>query len=276
MRKLLTEYMFIQHTHTVIFVPVPLQWASRRAAIFKQHARGNWKKSQAVLLFVFGTKTGPKLEQDLDMSSLADEKINYILTPCRDFGDEPNNPNGTSATTCKVYEACKHIYHNFKADFIWRVDSDSYLNLHLFFSMSYSLPRHRLWMGRLRKATLISEDLLLSKHPNLQELYGLHQFGQYMSGMGSVFSWDVLEHIACWKIPPHQTWVEDVIVGMWLNPFQIYKVHRPDLFIPTPSAQQLLAVFGYVETKNITGLLFHYMRASDWKRIDDQGSLSLI
>ena len=65
-------------------------------------------KKQAVLIFVLGTKTGERLESDIDTSSVRRlDGARYIFTPCRDMGDEWDNPNGTSATTCKVYEAYK-------------------------------------------------------------------------------------------------------------------------------------------------------------------------
>ena len=80
----------------------------RRGFVHRQFVREGWRADQAVLIFVLGTKTGERLESDIDTSSVRRlDGARYIFTPCRDMGDEWDNPNGTSATTCKVYEAYK-------------------------------------------------------------------------------------------------------------------------------------------------------------------------
>jgi hypothetical protein len=85
-----------------------------------------------------------------------------------------------------------------------------------------TLPIKRLYYGRLRKSTSTQQDLQVANHPRLQELFGIMQWGQYMSGMGFLFSSDVVDFVASLQIPPHLTWCEDLMVGMWLNPFQVH------------------------------------------------------
>ena len=211
-------------TEVVMFIPTPIPWADRRAHVLKQFLREKWPRSRAVLVFVFGTRTGPRLEEALDTSPVDKERVpgvDYFFSSCRDLGDEMNNPNGTSSTTCKVYEACKYIYENYEAEYVWRGADDSYVNLQLFFKDKPNLQSTRLFLGFLRKMKEVSSDLKLEGQPKLHELFGLYQYGQYMMGLGFVFSWDVVEFMATWSIPPHLTWCEDVMVGMWLNPFQI-------------------------------------------------------
>ena len=85
-----------------------LRVQDRRGFVHRQFVREGWRADQAVLIFVLGTKTGERLESDIDTSSVRRlDGARYIFTPCRDMGDEWDNPNGTSATTCKVYEAYK-------------------------------------------------------------------------------------------------------------------------------------------------------------------------
>ena len=89
--------------------------------------------------------------------------------------------------------------------------------------------------------------------PALRELYGLYQFGQLMYGMGFVMSIDVVEFIGAWTIPPHQTWIEDVMVGMWLKPFQISFTHHPGFHDQVFHAAQ----------PGVDYMVVHYMGA-DW------------
>jgi hypothetical protein len=238
-------------TQVVMFIPTPVPWTERRSHVLKQFLREKWTRSQAVLVFVFGTRTGPRLEEEIDVSSVKQEMVpgvDYFFSSCRDLGDEANNPNGTSSTTCKVYEACKYIVQHYEAEYVWRGADDSYVNLKRFFQEKDTLPSTRLFLGFMRKAMEPTPDLQLhDTHPKLQELFGIYQFGQYMMGLGFVFSWDVAEFIGTWAIPPHQTWCEDVMVGMWLNPFQI---------------QWVSLGLRYVR---------HYMTPELWARIDDAG-----
>ena len=109
-----------------------------------------------------------------------------------------------------------------QARYVWRGADDSYINLrHFFGTVMPTLPATRRYCGRLRKATELTVDLPLKNQPALLEHFGLVQWGQYMSGMGFMFSFDVADFIASLKIPPHLTWCEDLMVGMWLNPFQV-------------------------------------------------------
>ncbi len=135
---------------------------------------------------------------------------------------------------------------------MWRGADDSYVNLKRFLRDKDTMPATRLFLGHHRKADTPMPDLQLKAlHPRLQELFGIYQFGQYMMGLGFVFSWDVAEFIGTWAIPPHQTWCEDVMVGMWLNPFQISWVG--------------------------TGLryVYHYMNPALWESIGEDGVLTL-
>jgi hypothetical protein len=120
-------------------------------------------------------------------------------------------------------------------------------------------------MGRERIPHTDHWDLLLDRQPRLKELYHLHQFGRYMSGMGFLMSWDVVEFIAGWSIPPHMNWYDDVMIGMWLSSFQIDFVN-----VDTMSNY---VMFGAEERAHYvhTGrhaLLVHYMRSQDWDNID--------
>ena len=109
-----------------------------------------------------------------------------------------------------------------QARYVWRGADDSYLNLHYFFSsVMPTLPATRLFLGLLRKPAGPGGDLSLHKQPVLQEHFGVTQWGQYMVGMGFLFSYDVADFVASLKIPPHLMWCEDLMVGMWLNPFQV-------------------------------------------------------
>jgi hypothetical protein len=241
----------------VMFVPSPIQWESRRRPVLQQFLRENWSSSQAQLIFVFGTKTGERLEKDLDTSVVQQHPgAKYLFTECRDFGDERNNPNGTSSTTCKVYEACVYIAQRYDAKYVWRGSDDSYINLKLFFRLIPTLPKERLYMGYLREAQEPMRDLLLETQPKLAELFNLHQFGGYMGGAGYVLSGDVVDFIGTLQIPPHLTWCEDVMVGMWLNPFRITKLQIPDI----PNFASL------------PPLLVHYMHTEWWFAIPEDGA----
>jgi hypothetical protein len=211
-------------TDVVMFVPTPVPWEDRRAAVHRQFVREGWHDRQVVLLFVLGTV-------NTDVSGVkVYAQARYLHVPCYDEGDRFNEAGDQSATTCKVYEALKHVYAHYEARYVWRGADDSHVNLPYFFKMAHTLPASRLYYGRLRKDYEHKDDLSLAQQPKLQELFGLLQFGQYMLGMGFVFSYDVVEFVAELKIPPHLTWCEDVMVGMWLNPFQVRFVDAGLLF----------------------------------------------
>eukprot|EP00598_Pedospumella_elongata_P011747 CAMPEP_0185013384 /NCGR_PEP_ID=MMETSP1098-20130426/98778_1 /TAXON_ID=89044 /ORGANISM="Spumella elongata, Strain CCAP 955/1" /LENGTH=149 /DNA_ID=CAMNT_0027542451 /DNA_START=379 /DNA_END=828 /DNA_ORIENTATION=+ len=134
-------------------------------------------------------------------------ELPIFVSDCRDYGDEVNNANGTSSTTCKVYEGVKYVYQHYDAEYLFRGADDAYVNLKLFFEVAETIAPERKpwWLGQLRVRTdhVRSHDLHLSKQPALQKLYGMFMFGQYMLGCWDVFTWKA-EHIAKLTIPPHQ------------------------------------------------------------------------
>jgi hypothetical protein len=124
------------------------------------------------------------------------------------------------------------------------------------------LPKTRLFYGRLRESNTYQWDLQLSAQPELMKVFGMIQFGQYMSGAGWLLSFDVADLIASFKIPPHVTWYDDVMVGMWLIPFQIKFVHGGPLFLDLANEKL---------QSNVDYLIVHRVFGETWKRIDDNG-----
>lgn len=265
-----------ENVSVVVFIPTPLQNVERRRLVNAQFYKENWKRNEVVLLWIIGTKQGDYLEQELDISSIYQEygvlSNSIIAAPCRDYGDEFNNPNGTSATTCKFYEAMKYINRNFNSKYVWRGADDAYLNLRLFFRLIPSLPYQTAWLGQLKDSKR-SWDLELSKQPKLRELFGIDKFSyHFMLGMGFAFTSDIVTLIASWNIQPHLTWCEDVLVGHWLHIFKIQKINRPDLFINRAGSSAnkwpLDGTYG-----NLTVLIVHYIEEEDWDNIDDAGNI---
>ena len=254
-------------TDAVMFVPTPVEWRDRRRHVYKQFEREGWQPHQVTLIFVYGTREGEELTEVVNTSSVEQYPLAVnLMTNCRDMdrGQEYNNPSDTSATTCKVYMALKHIGETYDARYVWRGADDSYVNLRYFFaSVIHTIPTQRLFMGHLRKADTIQSDLLLEHQPRLRELYGLYQFGQYMLGMGFLFSFDVVQFISALTIPPHLGWCEDVMVGMWLNPFQITFMHHRGFVSPRD----------YPVQPGRDYLLIHYMEPEQWERIGDDGRM---
>jgi hypothetical protein len=257
-----------EKVEVVVFIPTPIDSEDRRQYVHAQFIRDKavLKERVAPLLFVYGTKTGPGNSVNITPAPTT-RVVSYvgaenIEVPCRDFGDEPNNPDDTSGTTCKVYEALRYISRRFEAAFVWRGADDSYLNLRFFFSdVITTLPPKRLYYGRLRRSAEYIEDLQVARHPRLQALFGIAQWGQYMSGMGYMVSGDVADFIAALTIPPHLTWCEDLMVGMWLNPFQIQFMHGGELF-HEQGERPAEVRRDYV--------LIHRMTPAQWELIDER------
>jgi hypothetical protein len=200
-----------------------------------------------------------------------------VYVPCRDVGDERNNANGTSATTCKVFEAVKYVAAHYRAEYVWRVGDDAYFNLAIFFEMVSKnlIPDKRLYLGKLRKPKTLwgrEKDLLLERQPALHDLYGLYKFGQYMLGYGWALSWDVADFLASVKIPPRLTWCEDVIVGFWLNPFdvQFMEINRDWEYVLCN-----VDVCKSAANRRKKFVLIHYMTQSDWDDVYHTGSLRM-
>jgi hypothetical protein len=98
----------------------------------------------------------------------AEEEMNVFYSIRRDTGDEWNNANGTSSTTCKVYEGIKHVYNNYEAEYVWKGADDAYLNIRYFMDMIEKkpqrgnrgctryvphpeIPKGRIWGGQLSR-----------------------------------------------------------------------------------------------------------------------------
>ena len=253
-------------TDVVMFVPSPVDWEERRCSVYTQFEREGWTRDKVSLLFIIGNASGAGLEDSVDTSKIVQYPLALnVIVNCRDYGDEFDNPDDTSGTTCKVYEALKYIAANYNAKYVWRGADDSYVNLRYFFSdVVPNIPTTRLYLGSLRRTDTVQHDLLLSRQPNLQKLFGIYQFGQYMYGMGFLLSFDVVDFVASLKIPPHLTWCEDVMVGMWLLPFQITFMDHPGFH------EQNL--YGQAELGK-QYLLIHRMTRDQWNRIGDDGTL---
>ena len=251
-------------TDVVIIVPSVIAWEERRQSQHNQFAKENWRPEQAILIFILGTRAGRGLVERVNSSSVTHyAHATYLRTECRDFGDEPNNPDNTASTACKVYEAYKFVVETYEAKYIWRICSDSYLNMRYFHNTVMStLPTTRLFYGRLRKSTEYQSDLQLSAQPKLMEVFGMMQFGQYMSGAGWLVSYDVADLIASFKIPPQITWYDDVMVGMWLSPFQIQFMHGGSLFLDLAEA--------HIQN-NVDYLIVHRVFGEQWDHIDSRG-----
>lgn len=212
----------------VIYIPSPIPWRDRRTHVMRQ-MRHELDKD-AHLYFVFGTREGARLELEerhlaaaqKEAAAEKDQRVRYLFTACRDIGDEINNANGTSSTTCKTYEALRFIARTYAAHpprFVWRGADDAYLDLNVFRQfVAPKLQTCRLFFGKLEFPQPHNRpDLdLYSNQPELYALYGLKKLGKYMYGMGFCMSWDVVLFIAKASIPPHLTFPEDVIVSSWL------------------------------------------------------------
>ena len=249
-------------TEVVMFVPSPVPWEERRQHVYRQFEREHWKDKQVALLFVFGNRSGGGLQGYVNTSGVVQyPRATNVIVNCRDYGDEYDGLDDTSGTTCKVYKSMQYVAANYQAKYVWRGADDSYVNLKYFFSIMPTLPHARLFFGSLRKVGNVQSDLLLSNQPQLAALFGLRQFGQYMMGSGFVMSYDVVDFLASLKIPPHLTWCEDVMVGMWLNPFQIEFRHSPDIIDQASGLASLGKIY----------LLVHRMLPEQWVRIDSRG-----
>ena len=244
-------------TTVVMFIPSPIPWAKRREYVYHEFAKEGWRREQVVLLFVFGNRT-------TDTPPTKHLLATNVFVPCSDYGDAYDDTNDASSTTCKVYEGLRYIVARFEARYVWRGSDDAYVNLRYFFSsVMPTLPSSRLYFGRLRTAHKLTDDLLLSNQPRLASLFGLYQFGQYMVGSGYLLSFDVADFIGSLKIQPHLTWCEDVMVGMWLNPFQVTFMHSMQ-YIDQP---------GQLAKPGTDYVLIHRMRPDQWASIGRDGRL---
>lgn len=286
----------------VVYVPTPILWIERRHIVLEQFRRELPLLHNAHLIFVLGTKQGPYLEEEAHGIAAARReaakeedfpRIRYLFTACRDLGDEPHNPNGTSSTSCKVYEALRHIVAFYDAApprYVWRGADDAYLDLTVFSEhVAPVLQTCRLFMGRLRfpsPTTTGDYDLdLPSRHPELYALFGLNKFGKYMVGMGYCMSWDVARFIGAASIPPRLTWCEDIMVSHWLL---FYDVDFVDLNSAVPGVRMVHADEdkSFVSTwlsSNPTHrvLLAHRMTQSQWgalalRPLGDQSAFYLV
>lgn len=268
-----------EKTKVVVFIPTSIQSSRRRFFVNRQFAVENWKRNDVIIFWVLGSKDGKQLELDLStnitrvMNETFMSKRNTLVTDCRDSGDEENNANGTSSTTCKFFEAMRFIHQRYDSQYIWRGADDAYLNLQLFFKLMPSLPQRAMWLGQPRSDQNRVSDISLDKQPQLQKLFGLQTFpNNYMLGMGSAFTADVAMLLANWNIPPHLTWCEDVVVGLWMTIFRLQRVNMSPLFVNRAGSVANRWPLDYTYG-NMTILLLHYIRDVDWSNIASDGSV---
>jgi len=270
--------------HTVVMIPTALSSGKRRKYVNDQFLRQEWRTQSVVMIYILGTRDGERLEKELNVShELHNEiekvagRIHYFFSACRDEGDQMNNPNGTSATTCKVYEGFKHVYSMYVAEFVWRSADDAYLNLQMWFRVAALMPKGHLYFGRKRVPKRDDWDVQLNSQPDLQEqtLQGLEIFGPYMLGMGFLVSYSVVEFLAEIKIPPKLTWCEDIMVGMWLLPFNILWQDCKQMGIHMLNRQEAIEALQSGAVKSGESiLLVHYIQPQDWGTIEGDGRIS--
>ncbi|CAL1376455.1 unnamed protein product [Linum trigynum] len=94
-----------------------------------------------------------------------------------------------------IRQQSSHYY-----DYVMKADDDVYLRLKPLAMSLDSLPRHDLYYGFVIPCS------------------SMNPFVEYMSGMGYLLSWDLVEWIASSRIPANDTvGPEDKLVGKWLN-----------------------------------------------------------
>ncbi len=152
---------------------------------------------------------------------------------------------------------------------MWRGADDAYLNLKYFFSTVVpNLPAGPIYLGNMRNPTIDffrHHDMEVSSQPALlREVWRTHSFGAYMYGMGFMVSMDVAEFVASWKIPPHLTWCEDVMVGAWLMPFRIQWIDANQYGWSVYNRQDYYSAAAICSNQ----LLVHYVQQDDWQHID--------
>lgn len=268
-----------EKTKVVVFIPTTIQSVRRRHFVNRQFAKEAWRREDVVVFWVLGSKTGKRLELDLqaNLSQVMTEPFmsqsNTLITSCRDSGDEENNANGTSSTTCKFFEAMRFVHQRFDCQYVWRGADDAYLNLQLFLKLMPSLPKHAMWLGQPRKDQNRISDIYLDTQPQIQKLFGLKSFpNNYMLGMGSAFTADIAMLLANWNIPPNLTWCEDVVVGLWMTIFRLNRVDLSPLFVNRPGSAANRWPYDYTYG-NLTVLILHYIRDHDWDHIAADGTI---
>lgn len=280
LNPILSNSNFKIQTSVVMFIPTPIEWQQRRKIRTKHFISQNWSSDLIHLIYIFGYKTGPSLETNLDLTSIYAESkeysnfsnIHYVYTSCRDFGEEFNNANGTSSTSCKGYQAAKHAIKYYEFDYLWRGSEDAYINFNLFFHsvVPFIKSKQNVFMGRIRTPYLENgnTDLQLSRQPELRKVWQIKEFGSYMIGMGFMLSWSVVNLMDKWTIEPHQTWCEDVVFGAWLMPFQIEWIHSNDYgWYSLPRDE-------YNSNNCNSQLIVHYVQDQDWENMDSSGNLN--
>jgi hypothetical protein len=225
------------------------------------------RSDEAQLFFFLGSYGwGGEPGNDLNGTLQSEREIfnDIVQVNCMDFFTDLSNLTQQGGATCKVYESLKWASSRYDFEYVARVGDDAYFNARLFLLSSF--PTTRLYLGKLRRLGPADADLDLKvRYPEVDRDFGLRSPPDYMSGMGMVFSSDVVHHIATTVIPPRIDFYEDVLVGLWLTPFQIEKKHS-DLF----QNRQELSIGPHPEM-----ILVHYMRPIDWENIDDEGVLTI-
>ena len=187
-----------------------------------------------------------------------------VQVDCMDFFTDMRILTDQGGATCKVYESLKWASSRYDFDYVARVGDDAYFNARLFLSSGFTTTR--LYLGNLRRVQNGDSDLDLKVvYPEVDRDFGLRTPPDYMHGMGCIFTSDVVHHIATTVIPPRINFIEDVVVGLWVTPFQIEKQHS-DLF----QVRQALSIGPHPEM-----ILVHYMRPIDWENIDEEGVLTI-
>ncbi|XP_050221225.1 hydroxyproline O-galactosyltransferase GALT3-like [Mercurialis annua] len=139
--------------------------------------------------FIFCNLTKPEQKMLISLEILRFDDI--IILNCKE-----NMNNGKTYTYFSSVPKILPKHYTY----VMKADDDSYIRLEQLFSSLMLLPRHDLYYG-----FVIPCD---SKNP----------YVDYMSGMGFLLSWDIVEWIAESEIPANSTeGPEDKLVGKWLK-----------------------------------------------------------
>eukprot|EP00035_Acanthoeca_spectabilis_P039642 m.63919 g.63919 ORF g.63919 m.63919 type:complete len:486 (-) comp9689_c1_seq1:174-1631(-) len=174
--------------------------------------QANYSRYQLAARFFVGRHTGTALMSSEVRAEMAAFDDIVVL----------NVEDTYAALVKKVGSMFNWVATHHPADYVAKVDDDTYVGVGQLLAELEPLPREQLYFGRMSVgAPVIRREGHRNGEPWLPD--GVEKFPPYAMGTGYVLSWDLVQIVAFPKVPYIGMVNEDAYIGVLLFPYNVYR-----------------------------------------------------
>lgn len=215
-----------QATKTKLFLAV-ISSQSERAAKQRRKVRSTW--------FQYIHESIPRAQiQAKFFVGISSKDVNVtaeVLAEIDTFGDIAvvNVGDQYGGLVVKIQATFQWVIAHVRADFVGKFDDDCYVSVGALLTQLSTLPKERLYFGKMMGGGPIQHDKGRNSEPNMP--VGVNWFPPYASGGGGyVLSWDLVQTVAFPPVKLLDMVNEDGHLGIVLLPFDIHRVTTSHIY----------------------------------------------